>query len=149
VVANGDLNRFFAGDPTAGVYMAGFYIVMMFGLPSMALAIYLTTPKERQKRVGAILASVAFTSFLTGITEPLEFLFMFEAPILYIIHATLTGVALATTHFLDIHHGFGFSAGFFDYFINYKLAQRPLLIVPLGIIFGFIYFTTSYYIIKS
>ncbi len=79
--------------------MAGFYIVMMFGLPSMALAIYLTTPKKYRKRVGAILASVAFTSFLTGITEPLEFLFMFEAPLLYLIHAILTGLALAVSQF--------------------------------------------------
>ena len=148
VVANGDLNRFFAGDPTAVVYMAGFYIVMMFGLPSMALAIYLTTPKEYRNRAGAILASVAFTSFLTGITEPLEFLFMFEAPLLYLIHATLTGLALATTQFLDIHHGFGFSAGLFDYIINYKLAQKPLLIIPLGVMFAIIYFIVSYYTIK-
>ncbi len=148
VVANGDLNRFFAGDKSAGVYMAGFYIVMMFGLPSMALAIYLTTPKKYRKRVGAILASVAFTSFLTGITEPLEFLFMFEAPLLYLIHAILTGLALAVSQFLDIHHGFGFSAGFFDYIINYKLAQKPLLIIPLGAIFAIIYFIVSYYTIK-
>jgi PTS system N-acetylglucosamine-specific IIC component len=105
--------------------MSGFYIIMMFGLPSMALAIYLTTPKESRKKAGAILFGVAFTSFLTGITEPLEFLFMFEAPLLYLIHALLTGVALATAQFMDIHHGFGFSAGLFDYLINYKLAQNP------------------------
>ncbi len=148
VVANGDLNRFFAGDPTAGVYMAGFYIVMMFGLPSMALAIYLTTSKESRKRVGAILAGLAFTSFLTGITEPLEFLFMFEAPILYLIHAILTGLALAIAQFMDIHHGFGFSAGLIDYIINYKLAKNPILIIPIGVIFGVIYFTISYYTIK-
>jgi PTS system N-acetylglucosamine-specific IIC component len=148
IVANGDLNRFFAGDTTAGVYMAGFYIVMMFGLPSMALAIYLTTAKESRRRVGAILGGVAFTSFLTGITEPMEFLFMFEAPILYLVHAILTGLALATAQFMDIHHGFGFSAGLFDYIINYKLAQNPILILPIGLIFGFIYFILSYYIIK-
>jgi PTS system N-acetylglucosamine-specific IIC component len=148
MVANGDLNRFFAGDITAGVYMSGFYIIMMFGLPSMALAIYLTTAKEQKKRVKAILAGVAFTSFLTGITEPLEFLFMFEAPLLYLIHALLTGLALATAQFMDIHHGFGFSAGLFDYIINYKLAQNPTLIIPLGIIFAFIYFIVSYYTIK-
>lgn len=148
VVANGDLHRFFAGDPTAGVYMSGFYIVMMFGLPAMALAIYLTTPKSERKKAGAILAGVAFTSFLTGITEPLEFLFLFIAPLLFVLHAILTGLALATAHFLDIHHGFGFSAGLFDYVINYKLAKNPLLILPLGLLFGFIYFTLSYYVIK-
>ena len=148
IVANGDLHRFFAGDPTAGVYMAGFYVTMMFGLPSMAFAIYLTTPKEERKKAGAILAGVAFTSFLTGITEPLEFLFLFVAPILFLIHAILTGLAVATAHFMDIHHGYGFSAGFIDYVINYKLATNPLLILPLGAVFGFIYFILSYYTIK-
>jgi PTS system N-acetylglucosamine-specific IIC component len=148
VIANGDLSRFFAGDPTAGIYMSGFYIIMMFGLPSMALAIYLTTPKESRKKAGAILFGVAFTSFLTGITEPLEFLFMFEAPLLYLVHALLTGLALATAQFMDIHHGFGFSAGLFDYLINYKLAQNPLLIIPIGLVFAIIYFVVSYYTIK-
>ncbi|RUM70189.1 MAG: PTS sugar transporter [Sulfurovum sp.] len=148
VVANGDLHRFFAGDPTAGVYMAGFYVTMMFGLPAMALAIYATSPKEQRKKAGAILAGVAFTSFLTGITEPLEFLFLFTAPVLFLLHAILTGLALASAHFLDIHHGYGFSAGFIDYIINYKLATNPLLILPLGLVFGFIYFILSYYVIK-
>ncbi|HHH20236.1 MAG TPA: PTS sugar transporter [Campylobacterales bacterium] len=148
VVANGDLHRFFAGDPTAGVYMAGFYVVMMFGLPAMALAIYLSTPKSQRKKAGAILAGVAFTSFLTGITEPLEFLFLFVAPLLFVLHAILTGLAVATAHALDIHHGFGFSAGFFDYVINYKLATNPILILPLGLAFGVLYFVLSYYTIK-
>lgn len=148
VVANGDLHRFFAGDPSAGVYMSGFYVVMMFGLPAMALAIYLTTPQAQRKKAGAILAGVAFTSFLTGITEPLEFLFLFIAPILFLLHAILTGLAVASAHALNIHHGFGFSAGFFDYVINYKLATNPILILPLGLFFAFVYFVLSYYTIK-
>ncbi len=148
VVANGDLHRFFAGDKTAGVYMSGFYLIMMFGLPAMAYAIYLNTPKEYRKKVGAILAGVAFTSFLTGITEPLEFLFLFVAPLLFVLHALLTGLALAAAQMLDIHAGFGFSAGFIDYVINYKLATNPLLILPLGAVFALIYFVTSYYTIK-
>ena len=148
VVANGDLHRFFAGDKTAGVYMSGFYIIMMFGLPAMAYAIYLNTPKSSRKKVGAILAGVAFTSFLTGITEPLEFLFLFVAPLLFVLHALLTGLALAVAQTLDIHAGFGFSAGFIDYMINYKLSTNPLLILPLGILFAFIYFVASYYTIR-
>jgi PTS system N-acetylglucosamine-specific IIC component len=148
LVANGDLGRFFAGDPTAGIYMAGFYVTMMFGLPAMALAIYLTTPKSERKRAGAILFGVALTSFLTGITEPLEFLFLFVAPLLFVLHALLTGLAVASAHFLDIHHGYGFSAGFIDYLINYKLATKPLLLLPLGAGFGVIYFLLSYYTIK-
>ncbi|MGC9351074.1 MAG: PTS transporter subunit EIIC [Sulfurovum sp.] len=147
-VANGDLHRFFAGDKSAGVYMAGFYVVMMFGLPAMALAIYLNTPKSYRKKAGAILAGVAFTSFLTGITEPLEFLFLFVAPMLFLLHALLTGLALASAQMLDIHAGFGFSAGFIDYLINYKLATNPLLLLPLGGVFAVIYFLTSYYTIK-
>ncbi len=148
VVANGDLHRFFAGDKTAGVYMSGFYVVMMFGLPAMAYAIYLNTAKDSRKTVGAILAGVAFTSFLTGITEPLEFLFLFVAPLLFLLHAILTGLALAAAQMLDIHAGFGFSAGFIDYVINYKLATNPVLILPLGLVFGFVYFIASYYTIK-
>ena len=148
VVANGDLHRFFAGDKTAGVYMSGFYVIMMFGLPAMAYAIYLNTPKNARQKVGAILAGVAFTSFLTGITEPLEFLFLFVAPLLFVLHALLTGLALAIAQMLDIHAGFGFSAGFIDYVINYKLATNPLLILPLGALFSLIYFVTSYYTIK-
>ncbi len=143
-VANGDLHRFFAGDKSAGIYMSGFYVVMMFGLPAMALAIYLRTPQEYRKRAGAILAGVAFTSFLTGITEPLEFLFIFAAPALFVLHALLTGLALAMAQLLDIHAGFGFSAGLIDYIINYKLAQNPLLILPLGVGFALLYFTLSY-----
>jgi PTS system N-acetylglucosamine-specific IIC component len=143
-VANGDLHRFFAGDKSAGFYMSGFYPVMMFGLPSMALAIYLRTPKENRKRAGAILAGVAFTSFLTGITEPLEFLFMFVAPALFLLHALLTGLSLAVAQILDIHAGFGFSAGLIDYIINYKLATNPILILPLGIGIGLLYFILSY-----
>jgi len=148
VVANGDLHRFFAGDKTAGFYMSGFYVVMMFGLPAMAYAIYLNTPKSSRKRVGAILAGVAFTSFLTGITEPLEFLFLFVAPLLFVLHALLTGLALALAQMLEIHAGFGFSAGLIDYLINYKLATNPLLILPLGLVFGLLYFVLSYYTIK-
>ena len=148
VVANGDLHRFFAGDKTAGVYMSGFYAVMMFGLPAMAYAIYLNTAKNYRKKAGAILLGVAFTSFLTGITEPLEFLFLFVAPLLFILHALLTGLALAAAQMLDIHAGFGFSAGFIDYIINYKLATNPLRLLPLGLLFALIYFLSAYYTIK-
>lgn len=146
-VANGDLHRFFAGDKSAGFYMSGFYVVMMFGLPSMALAMYMRTPKESRKKVGALLGGVAFTSFLTGITEPLEFMFIFAAPVLFVVHAILTGIALATAQFLDIHMGFGFSAGLIDYLINYKLGQNPLLIIPLGLVFGLIYFFVTYFVL--
>ena len=148
VVANGDLHRFFAGDKEAGIYMSGFYVVMMFGLPAMAYAIYLNTEKAYRNKAAAILAGVAFTSFLTGITEPIEFLFLFTAPLLFVLHALLTGLALASAQALDIHAGFGFSAGLIDYLINYKLATHPLRIIPLGLLFSLLYFTLSYYTIR-
>ena len=148
LVAHGDLHRFFAGDKTAGIYMAGFYPVMMFGLPALGLAMYLNTPRSKRKKVGAILAGVAFTSFLTGITEPFEFLFLFVAPPLFVVHALLTGLSLALAQMLGILDGFGFSAGFIDYVINYKLATKPLLLLPLGLFIALLYFTIGYALLK-
>ncbi len=138
--ATGDLSRFFAGDPTAGQFMTGFFPIMMFGLPAVALAIYFAAKRENRAAIGGMLFSVAFTSFLTGITEPLEFMFMFLAPVLYFFHAVLTGVALALTHVMGIKHGFGFSAGAIDYIVNYNLATNPILLIPIGLVFGAIYF---------
>jgi PTS system N-acetylglucosamine-specific IIC component len=148
VVAQGDLHRFFAGDPDAGVYMAGFYPVMMFGLPSLALALYLKTPKSQRNRAGAILGGVALTSCITGITEPLEFLFLFIAPVLFVAHALLTGLSLALAHALEIRHGFGFSAGLIDYLINFPLATKPLLLIPLGVAMGLLYFVTTLLVVR-
>lgn len=140
VVATGDLNRFFAGDPHAGMFMAGFYIMMMFGMPAVALAMYHAAKKENRPKITGALASVAFTAFLTGITEPIEFMFMFIAPVLYGIHAVLTGLALSVAYALGILHGFGFSAGFIDYVLNFGLATKPLLIIPVGLAFGVVYY---------
>lgn len=147
--ATGDLHRFFAGDPSAGIFMAGFFPVMMFGLPSVALAIYNTAEKEHRKAIGGALISVALTSFLTGITEPIEFMFMFLAPILYIIHAILTGISMAVTNMLGILHGFSFSAGALDYFINWNWATRPMLVIPIGLIFAFIYYVIFVFAIRK
>lgn len=110
-VFHGDINRFYAGDGTAGMFMSGFFPIMMFGLPGAALAMYFAAPKERRPMVGGMLLSVAVTAFLTGVTEPLEFLFMFLAPLLYLLHALLTGISLFVATLLGIHAGFSFSAG--------------------------------------
>ncbi|GAU78588.1 N-acetylglucosamine-specific IIB component [Fusibacter sp. 3D3] len=147
--ATGDLSRFFAGDPTAGTFMAGFYPVMMFGLPAVALAMYTTAKKENRAAVGGMLFSVAFTSFLTGITEPLEFMFMFLAPVLYFLHAVLTGVAMAVVSSMGILHGFGFSAGAIDFVLNYGLATNPLLLIPVGLAFGVVYYVIFVFVIKK
>jgi len=143
--ATGDLGRFFAGDPNAGAFMAGFFPVMMFGLPGAALAIYKAARKENRAAVGGMLFSVAFTAFLTGITEPIEFMFMFLAPALYVVHALLTGISFLVTYFMGILHGFTFSAGFIDYAINYGLATKPIMLLPVGAIFFGIYYAVFYF----
>jgi N-acetylglucosamine PTS system EIICBA or EIICB component len=145
----GDLNRFFAGDPDAGIFMAGFFPIMMFGLPAAALAMIAAAKKERRKAVAGALIGVAFTSFLTGITEPIEFLFMFLSPVLYFVHAVLTGLSLSISTLLDIHHGFGFSAGAIDYILNFGIAQKPIMLLVLGLIYGVIYFVVFYFLIKK
>ena len=136
----GDLNRFFAGDPTAGQFMAGFFPVMMFGLPAACLAMYHTALPDRRRAVAGLLASIALTSFLTGVTEPVEFSFMFLAPALYAVHALLTGFAFMIMKALGVRLGFGFSAGLFDYVLNYKFATRPLLLLPIGAVYFGLYY---------
>ena len=136
----GDLNRFFAGDPTAGTFMAGFFPVMMFGLPAACLAMYHTALPGRRRAVAGLLASIALTSFLTGVTEPVEFSFMFLAPALYAVHAVLTGFAFVIMNALHVRLGFGFSAGLFDYVLNYKFASHPLLLLPVGAAYFGLYY---------
>jgi N-acetylglucosamine PTS system EIICBA or EIICB component len=143
----GDLWRFFAGDPDAGIFMAGFFPIMMFGLPAAAFAMIAAAKKERRKAVSGALISVAITAFLTGITEPIEFLFMFLSPLLYVVHAVLTGLSLAIATMLDIHHGFTFSAGAIDFFLNYGIAQKPYLLIVQGIIYAVVYFVVFYFLI--
>ena len=120
--------------------MSGFFPVMMFGLPGACLAMYRTALPERRKAVGGLLASMALTSFLTGVTEPIEFSFMFLAPLLYVIHAVLTGVAMALMNALGVHLGFGFSAGLFDYVLNFSLSTKPWVLVPVGLGYFALYY---------
>ena len=138
----GDLKRFYAGDPTAGAFMAGFFPVMMFGLPAACLAMYRSARPERRKALGGMLASLALTAFLTGITEPIEFTFMFLAPALYAVHAVLTGLSMVLMDALGVKLGFGFSAGLFDYVLGYGLSTRPLLLIPVGLLYFAIYYFT-------
>ena len=144
----GDLNRFFAGDPTAGSFMAGFFPVMMFGLPAACLAMYRNALPDRRKAVGGLLLRVALTSLLTGVTEPIEFLFIFLAPLLFVLHAVLTGAAMVIMDALGVKLGFGFSAGLFDYVLNYGLATRPLLLLPVGAAYFVIYYATFSWCIR-
>jgi PTS system N-acetylglucosamine-specific IIC component len=145
----GDLHRFFAGDPTAGSFMTGFFPVMMFGLPAACLAMYYAARPENRKLVGGMLLSLALTAFLTGVTEPVEFTFMFLAPILYVIHAILTGVSMALMNFLGVKLGFTFSAGAFDYIISYKLGTNGWVLIPVGIAYFIIYYVLFSFAIRK
>ncbi|MFY2156287.1 N-acetylglucosamine-specific PTS transporter subunit IIBC [Cytobacillus firmus] len=146
---NGDIARFFAGDPSAGAYMTGFFPVMMFGLPAAAFAIIATAKPEKRKAVSGMFIGLALTSFLTGITEPIEFSFMFIAPLLYGVHAILTGVSMWVTSLLGIRDGFTFSAGALDFALNFNIAEKPLLLLGIGVIYAILYFVIFYALIKA
>jgi PTS system glucose-specific IIC component len=137
---HGVLSRFFAGDYEAAILGGGF-VFKMFGLPAAAFAIIHTAKPENKARVTGIMLSAALTSFLTGITEPLEFAFLFVAPVLYVVHAILVGLAFLTTYLLDARLGYSFSHGFIDYALYYVNNIRPWIILILGPIFAVIYYT--------
>jgi len=120
--------------------MSGYFPVMMFGLPGACLAMYHTARPERRAGVAGLLLSLGLTSFLTGVTEPVEFTFMFLAPVLYALHAIATGLAMVIMHLFGVHLGFSFSAGLFDYVLNFTHAQRPLLLIPIGIAYFLLYY---------
>ncbi|MEV3992829.1 PTS transporter subunit EIIC [Streptomyces sp. NPDC049837] len=139
-VVHGDISMFLAGDPDAGQFTTGFFPIMMFALPAAALAITHCAKPHRRKEVGGLMLSVALTSFVTGITEPIEYSFLFIAPALYVIHALLTGVSMAVTWAFGVKDGFSFSAGLIDYVINWGLATKPWLIIPIGLVFAVVYY---------
>ncbi|MGM9381932.1 PTS transporter subunit EIIC [Streptomyces antibioticus] len=139
-VVHGDINMFLAGDPDAGQFTSGFFPIMMFALPAAALAITHCARANRRKEVGGLMLSVALTSFVTGITEPIEYSFLFVAPLLYAVHAVLTGASMAVTWGLGVHDGFSFSAGLIDYVINWNLATKPWAIIPIGLCFAAVYY---------
>lgn len=146
---SGDLNRYFAGDPSAGNFMAGFFPVMMFGLPAAALA--MVRHAKFPKVAAGILLSAALTSFLTGVTEPIEFAFIFIAPLLFLVHALLTGLSLAICTLLSVKIGFGFSAGLIDLLLNFTKpnTSNPWLLLLIGVIYSVIYyFVFSFFITR-
>ena len=125
-----------------GMYMSGFFPVMMFGLPAAALAMYHTAKENKKKVAAVLLMAAALSSFFTGVTEPLEFAFMFLAPALYAIHALLTGISMAIVALLPVRAGFNFSAGFVDWFLSFKapFAENPLYLIPIGLIVAVVYY---------
>ncbi|MEU8764427.1 PTS transporter subunit EIIC [Streptomyces sp. NPDC048659] len=139
-VVHGDIARFLAGDPSAGQFMTGGFPIYMFALPAAALAIAHTARPENRTMVRGMMLSCAVTAFVTGVTEPIEFSFMFVAPVLYIIHALLFGVSMAVCYALGIRDGFGFSSGAIDYIVNYGIATKPWMLIPIGLAFAALYY---------
>ena len=151
-----DLGLFWSGADGAvkgvtGQYMTGFFPVMMFGLPAGALAMYHTAKDSKKKAAASLLLAGSLASFFTGITEPLEFAFMFMAPGLYLVHAVLTGISAVICTLLPLRLGFNFSAGFVDYILSFKapMAVNPLLLIPVGLVFGVIYYFVFRFVITK
>lgn len=145
-VVTGEITRFLSGDPTAGYFIGGFFITMMFGIPAIAFAIT-RAAKRRKQETKSLMVSGAGTSFLTGITEPIEFTFLFTSPLLYFIHSIYTGLAGAVLYLLHIRHGFSWGAGVVDFILNMNLSDRGYLIIPVGLAFAALYYFTFYFII--
>jgi glucose-specific phosphotransferase system IIA component len=148
VIVKGESVRYFAGDPTAGRFMAAEFPIMLFGLPAACFAMYLRAPKTRRKAIAGIMISAALTSIITGITEPIEFAFIFVAPILYIFHVGAAFISGLLTGYFDVHLGYTFSASFIDYIVgasNMKNSQYLWLVVGPAI--ALLYFTVFYWLI--
>src|SRR3954452_12166268 len=137
---HGEIARFIARDPTAG-HMTGGYLFKMWGLPAAAIAMWHAARPENRVKIGGIMISAALTAFLTGITEPIEFAFLFVAPVLYAIHALLAGAAYCLCILLGIKHGFTFSHGFIDYVVLFPKSHNALWLFALGPVWGLIYYT--------
>ncbi|MGV9326189.1 PTS transporter subunit EIIC [Streptosporangium sandarakinum] len=140
--AAGDLNCYFAGQDGAGIFMTGFFPMMMFGLLGAAIAMWRAAPPGRRATVGGIMLSAGLTAFVTGITEPLEFAFIFVAPVLFVVHALLTGLSMALMAELDARLGFTFSAGAIDMLLNAGKSNTHRLVLIIG--FGLVYFAVYY-----
>jgi N-acetylglucosamine PTS system EIICBA or EIICB component len=149
-VLGGDWNCYFGGAPEAGGFMAGFFPIMMFALPAAALAMWRAAPPHRRPAVGGIMLSAALASFVTGITEPIEFAFIFVSPILLVVHALLTGLAMGLTMLVGGQLGFGFSAGLLDILLNAGKANshNVPLIIGIGLIYFVVYYVLFTFLIK-
>jgi PTS system N-acetylglucosamine-specific IIC component len=147
---HGDYTCYFNGQQGTGTFMAGFFPVMMFGLPAAAIAMWHEARPERRKVIGGVMISAAITSLVTGVTEPIEFAFLFVAPLLYAVHALLTGVSLALAAALNVKIGFGFSAGLIDYLLNFGKSNthNPLLVIVIGAVYAAVYYLLFRFLIQ-
>ncbi|MFU0790091.1 MAG: PTS transporter subunit EIIC [Virgibacillus proomii] len=146
-IVTGEITRFLNGDPTAGYFLGGFFIVMIFGVPGVALAITRAAHKKKKAETKALMNSGGLTSIIAGITEPIEFTFIFTSPLLYFIHSLYTGLAGATLYLFGIRHGFSWGGSVIDYSLNLSLSDSGLMIIPIGLAFGLLYYFTFYTII--
>ncbi|WP_155354833.1 PTS transporter subunit EIIC [Acrocarpospora macrocephala] len=146
----GDLTCYLQGADGAGSFMTGFFPVMMFGLPAAAIAIWRAAPPHRRTAVGGIMISAALVSFVTGITEPIEFAFIFVAPVLFVVHALLTGLSMALLAALDARLGFGFSAGATDALLNIGKGNTHnfWLVMLVGVIYAAVYYVVFSFLIR-
>lgn len=149
-----DIGNFWSGQGIKGVtgmYQAGFFPVMMFGLPAAGLAMYHAAKTKKKKQVASLMLAAGFASFFTGVTEPIEFAFMFVAPALYFVHAVLTGISLAIASLFHWTAGFGFSAGFIDFLLSSRLplANQPYMLLIQGLVFAVIYYFLFRFLIKK
>ncbi|WP_025688492.1 glucose PTS transporter subunit IIA [Paenibacillus zanthoxyli] len=139
-VVQGDLPRFFAGDPTAGSFMAGLFPIMMFALPAIAFAIIQEAREDLKPQIKKTFLRAALVCFLTGVSEQIEFAFLFASPYLFALHTIMSGLAMALTAALGIYHGFSYSAGAIDFILNLHLARRAWLLIPIGLVYGMVYY---------
>jgi len=146
-VVTGEITRFLNGDPTAGYFLGGFFIVMIFGVPAIAMAITKAAKKEKKEETKALMSSGSLTSIVAGLTEPIEFTFLFTSPLLYFIHSLYAGLAGATLYVLDVRHGFSWGGSIIDYALNLGIANKGILIIPIGLAFGVLYYFTFYFLI--
>ncbi|MGL5042706.1 MAG: PTS transporter subunit EIIC [Culicoidibacterales bacterium] len=147
-VFRGEITRFINGDPAAGLFLSGFFVVMMFGIPAICLAVYRAAFKENKQMVKGVMGSGAVTAFISNITEPVEFSFMFISPLLYFLHALLAAFAAMVCYLLNIKIGFTFGPSIVDYVINFRIGTNAILILPIGVVFFALYYFTFYYVIK-
>ncbi|UTR08187.1 N-acetylglucosamine-specific PTS transporter subunit IIBC [Alkalihalobacillus sp. LMS6] len=147
-----DIGNYWDGEGEVGItgrYQAGFFPIMMFGVPAAALAMYHTAHASKKKQIGSLMLAAGFAAFLTGVTEPIEFAFMFVAPLLFVVHAVLTGLSLAIAAFFQWTAGFSFSAGLLDFFLGFPLemANQPYMLLVQGVIFGTVYYVLFRFLI--
>ena len=147
----GEIARFFAGDPTAGAITAAEYPLKIFGLPAAALAIYLRALPKNKKAIGGVMLIAALTSIITGITEPIEFAFMFVAPVLYIVHISLAFVGGLLMNLFGVRLTETFTSSLIDYAVSITTgnAGNPWMLLPVGLVIGALYFAAFYYLIKK